>query len=287
MAAKNQIRIITFTSETPEIMAKEEKYTQSIDELREHLLDQIEFLKSSADAFDKGDEREAKRLAASIRVIAHNTPGKSKSLLSQLNLESGEFFDSAFEQNPANKLSHSGLLVKLISKSSGAQYQAFLDDVPHGKIRKVAFPVWWESLIFVDAEAGEFSRKDLVLKVANQDGGAHVDPEIDQSYAKLSRGNSLQDFYYEENELRPMEGAHRAAIRQIAHELLKSISPGYQKMPTYPPDSFATGGSMLITHGSAGDEASKGISKKTKLGRNARCLCGSGFKYKKCCGKNS
>ncbi len=267
-------------------MAKEEKYAQSIDELREHLLDQIEFLKSSADAFDRGDEREAKRLAASIRVIAHNTSGKSKSLLSQLNLESGEFFDSAFEQNPASQLSHSGLIVKLISKSSGAQYQAFLDDVPHGKIRTVDFRVWWESLIFVDPEAGGFSRKDLVLKVANQDGGAHVDPEIDRSYAKLSRGNSLQDFYYEQNELRPMEGPHRAAIRQIAHELLKSISPGYQKMPTYPPDSLATGGCVLITHESTGEEVSSRTSKKTKLGRNARCPCGSGFKYKKCCGKN-
>ena len=43
-----------------------------------------------------------------------------------------------------------------------------------------------------------------------------------------------------------MEGPERAAIRQIAHELLKSLVPGYTKSPTYPSDEMIMGGSVVL-----------------------------------------
>lgn len=63
------------------------EYRQSIDELQQHLQDTIQALELSIDALDKGYEGEAKRLAASIRVLVYDT-GSSKSvipLLSQRN----------------------------------------------------------------------------------------------------------------------------------------------------------------------------------------------------------
>jgi hypothetical protein len=55
-------------------------YTQTDDELREHLRDSVEFLAASSAAYDAGAEGEAKRIATTIRVLVHDT-NSSKSLL--------------------------------------------------------------------------------------------------------------------------------------------------------------------------------------------------------------
>jgi len=59
------------------------EYRQSNEELQQHLKDIIQALELSAYAFDNGSEGEAKRLAAAIRVLVHDTES-SKSLLGQL-----------------------------------------------------------------------------------------------------------------------------------------------------------------------------------------------------------
>ena len=63
-----------------------------------------------------------------------------------------------------------------------------------------------------------------MLAVANKEGGAHIDPKLDQTYANLSRFNSLgwkavisgvdQDF--KNTPVLP-------SIRQITHEVLKTL----------------------------------------------------------------
>ena len=40
-------------------------------------------------------------------------------------------------------------------------------------------------------ENNKFSRKNLILNVADTDGGTHVDPELDEKYMAFSRKNSL------------------------------------------------------------------------------------------------
>lgn len=45
-------------------------------------------------------------------------------------------------------------------------------------------PPWQKPLVETN-EGKIFSRKDLVLIMANQDGGAYVDPEIDADYDEL------------------------------------------------------------------------------------------------------
>jgi len=70
----------------------------------------------------------------------------------------------------------------------------------------------------------------LILTAANQDGGAHVDPALDEVYADLSERNSLAWIANDGQGEHPMEGPEKVAIRQIAHEALKSLKPGYMKM---------------------------------------------------------
>ncbi len=64
------------------------KYKQTDQDLRNHLCEQLRFLRASAASFDEGVEGEAKRLAATIRLLVHDAKkSKSKSLLHQLNLK--------------------------------------------------------------------------------------------------------------------------------------------------------------------------------------------------------
>lgn len=48
-----------------------------------------------------------------------------------------------------------------------------------------------------DAYGKLFSRKDFVLAPVNKEGGAHVDPEIKESYDKIANLNSLGWTYSE------------------------------------------------------------------------------------------
>ncbi len=247
------------------------------DELRAHLEEQLGFIEASATSFDGGLEGEAKRLAVTIRVLLHDTKA-SHSLLGQLNAKNVDFFDTAFEFDPKNISPHGGL-VFIAHGPPRTRYVAMLDDVPVKHM--TPFDTWWNAPVFVDKERRELSRKDLVLTAANQDGGAHVDPALDDVYYSLTRGNSLGWTVSENGIARPMEGPERAAIRQIAHEVLKTFKPGYSKMLKHEA-GFVMGGMSLKVGPSSSKRPAPSVG--AKVGRNSPCPCGSGKKFKKCCG---
>ncbi len=206
-------------------MAEREELSKA--DLEQHLTEQLGFLKASADAFDAGFEGEAKRLAVPLRVLLHDSKN-SKSLLGLLGRKDAFFFNTSPPPNRMNRVSHSGLIAMAIG-GSGTRYIAPLDDVPPPLIRKTIFDKWWTEAVFVDINRNSLSRRDLVLTSANQDGGAHVDPKLDKVYAELKR-NSLGWVAHESGTARPMEGPERAAIRQVAHEVLKTLVPDYAKV---------------------------------------------------------
>jgi hypothetical protein len=256
-------------------------HQQSEEELKAHLEDQISFLRASADAYDSGFEGEAKRIAVAIRVLMHDTR-QSTSLLSQLGLKSGHFLDTSLPISPDNMTPHSGLIVTAMG-SGGAKYCAPLDDgIDQPTLRD--FDQWWNTPVFVDSQKRDVSRKELVLAVANQDGGAHVDPALDRKYADLSRGNSLGWNFTDGSREEAMGGPEKAALRQICHEVLKTLLPGYEKQPVYPPEAVIFGGvaMQVVDSPDPGNETAR--PKRQKVGRNERCPCGSGVKYKRCCG---
>jgi len=261
-------------------------HSQSTEELDAHLGEHLQFLRASADAYDAGFDGEAKRIAVSIRVLVHDT-GRSKSLLGQLERKNQTFVDSAFPLVPDNKSSHSGLVVTSMVPGAGAKYVAFLDEPPHGQVKKVSFENWWNAAVFVDSSGRTLSRKDLVLTVANQDGGAHVDAALDSTYADLSRNNSLGWMYSDGTKSEALGGPERAALRQIGHEVLKTLLPSYEKRPIYPDGGVVFGGMVMLQQEPArvrSQELTRATKHVTKVGRNERCPCGSGVKYKRCCG---
>ena len=166
-------------------------------------------------------------MAVSIRILLHDTQN-SKSLLGMLGWKDGySFLNTAYPYDPENILSHHGLVGLKLSSSSliGKYYAPLGDSNPRRPCKFIKFSDWWNENIIVDKNNQTFNRRELVLALSNKDGGAHVDPELDEPYANLTRGNSvgwLSLSSSEKNDI-PMLDVEKHSIRQIAYEVIKSV----------------------------------------------------------------
>jgi hypothetical protein len=150
---------------------------------------QQDFLRASIERYDKGNEHEAIRIAASLRVLCHDNPqAKSHSLIHQLNLDRDPvWLDSVHDRDA---LMPWGPLVVELLDGSGPRYRAPLQRPGHIGTW-TTFDEWWSGTIFTDAAQTDFTRQHVVTCVANQDGGAHVDPTLADQYHRLTRQLSL------------------------------------------------------------------------------------------------
>lgn len=199
-------------------------------DLEQQLHQQISFLKRSAESFDNGFEDEAVRLAVSIRILVHETPN-SHSLLVQLGEMPTGFHDTSIGLIEGNLIPHSGITSLSYDKDGIAKYSAYLDESPE-PTKLQSFDAWWSGPIFSKEGGKSLSRKAVILTAANQDGGAHVDPKLDETYRELKLGEYLGWKSGTENQMNGelIAGAERATIRQIAHEILRTLDPTYRKI---------------------------------------------------------
>lgn len=134
------------------------------------------------------------------------------------------FLDSAGAMAKGNLLPELGLVVMQMN-NFGAYYRPRLIFGDEPPMRLVRFPDWWDDPVIKDKSGSMFSRKDLVLNVADTDGGAHVDPELDEAYMALSRNNSLGWTFSDGDVEEALKGRPElASMRQIAHEVLSTIN---------------------------------------------------------------
>lgn len=213
----------------------------------QHFLEQRDFMATSAERYDYGAEHEAKRIAAILRTLFHQT-ANSSALFPRLPVaQNCTFLDSAGELDPGNRMT-SANLTAIVFRPSGPTFvprfvggtdgndwlvspnlkQTSLvgttDLRPAGE--RIEFAEWWGMSVIKDGEGRVFSRQDLVLKVANKDGGAHVDPRLPRNYADLTRGNSLNWFVQEGGKRSgpPKGNPALASIRQIAYEVEQTLT---------------------------------------------------------------
>ncbi len=257
------------------------------EDLQEHLNEQLEFLESSASSYDSGFEGEIKRLAVSVRVLVHDTRN-STSLLNLLGQKQVDYIDTSIPFDENNKMTHSGL-VQMSLGNRASKISPLLDGGPFS--RTVSFDLWWNGIVFVDKNRNEFSRKDIVLSLANKEGGAHVDKRLDAKYAELRKNNSLGwiDVDATGRET-PSADQVPATMRQIAHEVLKTFKIDYScQREKDNDDGVIVMGASLVKGGQAPSIPAHNLPKNRplvsgiKVGRNDPCPCGSGKKYKKCC----
>lgn len=190
----------------------------SREELIGQLNEHIGFIHNSCALFDVGCGSEAKRVATSIRVLVHDS-AMSHSLLGQLGCkESLDFLSSATPNRVKNIGPYWGLLNISLPKP------IYVPKLNKDTARPMRFSDWWQEKILKDGDQTLYSRRDLVFFLANKDGGAHVDPEMDDAYQRLTRENHIgievavagKQIKWNENPVLP-------SVRQIGHEILETL----------------------------------------------------------------
>ena len=190
-------------------------------DLEKLLQEQMQFIYLSAKSFDEGFVGEAKRLAVTVRVLLHDTK-TSHSLLSQLGMKGIDFHTTSAPWDSKNLLAHLGLLTMKMS-NDGASYVANLDDIPPPFMRTTPFDEWWNEIVFDDRKGNQLKRRDIVLGLANKEGGAHVDPNLNSSYKEITRNSQFWCFV-NENGSKSFDGKMEfVAMRQIAHEVFRTL----------------------------------------------------------------
>ncbi len=168
----------------------------SVQDFRARLVEQLGFLDDSAAAYDRGVEREAVRLALTLRLLLHDGQPPARSLLGHLNVRDRlPWTDTAAGEIAGSALSISAGLCMMrmhLDGSGTSSYQPHLGDLPPERFHPpAAFVDWWEDPVITDADGTQYNRRSLILWVTNKDGGAHVDQRLPRDYIAITRDNSI------------------------------------------------------------------------------------------------
>jgi hypothetical protein len=237
---------------------KDNKRPRAAGEFDQQLKRQTTFLHRSCKIFDDGEYDEAIRLAVTLRVLLHQTK-QSTSLLDHMGIKHRlNFIDTGIYRhilkdtlqrfvdgvNPGATVSATnpadvGLVEQGYIESGQVGWYAplrlrrFPRSSPFGAaIRDISkFDSWWNDPLVETTNQKLFSRANLVLIMANQDGGGHVDAGLDADYQDLcidplgraevhfgpikkAPGEAIRDI---------KNNVAFASIRQIAYEFLTTI----------------------------------------------------------------
>jgi hypothetical protein len=241
------------------------------------LRDQRELLRNAGERYDGGSEAEAKNLAVRLRVLLHDGPGRGGSLLGQLRLkERLPYLDTALAEHPPEvPMMHGGLCMirGTLGPGGSSRYVAPLDRLsPDRQHPPQAFVDWWLNSVVTDDQGRSIARRDFVLWLADQDGGAHVDATIGAAYAGLSRGGvaSFQPIAGDDPRFKDLAAP---SVRQIAYELERTLDENLV-------EESASDPGVAIKE----PICSLSIHSDPAAGRNDPCPCGSGLKLKRCFG---
>ena len=199
-------------------MANDQSTKLSQADLLAHLDGQMRALSRACDAYDAGDLYAASDIARIVRLLLHDTK-HGKSLFGQTGNLNRPFYDSIpVMPLPPGAVSPlvPGLAVMEFS-DSGIRFMP-IADIAGVSTRSLPFKVWWEPKV-VHASGFSWSRRDLILTMADKAGGAHVDPDIPTHYYAISTGIGT-NYSIDGQALPDLE---KACVRQIATEVQKSL----------------------------------------------------------------
>ena len=193
----------------------------SDDKYQNHLKEQIYFLQSSVKLYDLGNYIEAKRLALTIRVLLFDE-GKGQSLLGQMHLKKRMNFVSTAQEFSENNLLTQQCLLKMVLDGPNSHFEPLFEG---GSIHYLSFNQWKNEIVICDKDRKTYTRRDLIKLLANQDGGAHIDPEIDPKVKPLKDAFVSGWLMVDQNgnEIPLKNDIVYCSMRQIAYEVLKSI----------------------------------------------------------------
>ena len=207
-------------------------------ELLAQVDDRVYRMKSAGGQFDEGKLVEAREMAVHIRALIHHAE-KSHARINQIGLQGAlSWGDTAGVTHPKNQSSAACLtLMKIGGPHSHGEYVPKMDLYPPVPIRtrdggridrgsRIPFDHWWTNPVVRDRDGLDYSRMQLVLALANDEGGAHDDPEMKAAYDAVAASNWLgwvvsdgTDAASPAFETNPL----MASVRQIGYEVVQSI----------------------------------------------------------------
>ena len=219
-------------------------------ELIEKIREQVQLLDILGEQFDAGHRVVGYPLATVVRVLVHDT-AQSHALLAQVGeLTTTKFLDTSAPINPRNLISDFGLVVMQMTIGKGNEWvpRCAAPSFPVATPRDVAFTSWWGTDVMKDAKGRTWSRRGMVLAIANKEGGAHIDPQQPIDIRAIEVENSMGWKYVDpvKGDVPMREGPLLPSIREIAYELEHSIARGLgaeldftpsTRLPTVPASS--------------------------------------------------
>jgi len=201
--------------------------------------DLISRMTAASERFDEGRLVEARGLAGYIRTLLHPRGG-SPALIEQLVApDQLTWVDTAGVPNPRTPSSAACLTLMMIRTGPRCrgEYVPKLGMYPPAPIRtrdggqiergsRIPFDHWWTNPVVKDADGSGYSRKQLVLALANHEGAAQDDLEVKAASDALIESRSLGWVVSGEaaSAARAFErNPVMASVRQIGYEVIQSI----------------------------------------------------------------
>lgn len=212
------------------------------------LKEQVNFLIDACHSYDKGSFVYAKQMSAIIRTLVKDNPKNKQtvSLLTSLGRkETLKFYNTAYSaKDPVVLLNLVGLLRQYTPNPEADPipiYIPMLDDANLIDVQWIGFDDWWESDVIVCKDTTNnfsLSRKKIILTMAEQDGGVHVDKfdKMDSVYKGIitSTANILTHIS-PDGDMIAIKYLQYALVRQIAHEVITTLCKEYDIFAPYNP----------------------------------------------------
>lgn len=151
-------------------MAKSKRIQRPKDPLKRELVEQLQLLRHSCQAFDSGLEAIAKHISLSLRLLLHHH-GNSRALLAQLGLRGVCYLSSFPPLNPGNITPECNLVVLQLGTTAGRYLPLIAAGVPPFSAQPISFVDWWNNPVPKDNCGRTFCRRELVQNVEGTDGG--------------------------------------------------------------------------------------------------------------------
>lgn len=196
------------------------KIKKTWDEFVHDLNDQINCIEDSVNSYLDGKTYESKRVATALRILLHDTEN-STSLLTHLELKDKLYFLDNAEPYSETNLLNSNLLLNMRLSPIAKEFVPRLE-VIRENAKWIKFDSWWEQpVVTFNVNKNYFSRKNIVIILANQDGGAHIDKKVNEDYYNLTRRNG-QKWYLSINgkEISVSNDCFEKTIISIAFEVI-------------------------------------------------------------------
>ena len=191
-----------------------------------HLARQLRFIERSCGVYDEGYTDEAIQIAVRIRVILHPGGKKSRSLLQHLHSGRIPLLTTSEGAPEHDDLIHYDGLASFRASSDGKSVLSFYGPGEDNSLYRdyIKADRWWKQVVLY-AEGASYSSRDIVLGVAEQEGGAHVAAAPSDQYEKLLTPGLMWDLV-EVSEgvetITPAADVRFKYVRQMAYELLNS-----------------------------------------------------------------